>query len=104
MPPMKRLELHQLLMDLIGSSNVYFQPPESVKLIYPCIVYHYDNNIISHADNIPYVVFHEYIVTYITRDPDDPVVELMTNTAIARFDRYYVADNLHHYSFIFTMD
>ena len=27
-----RLELDQILRDILGSANVYFQPPESVKM------------------------------------------------------------------------
>ena len=34
-----RLDLQALLEDLLGSRNVYYQPPESVKMNYPAIVY-----------------------------------------------------------------
>lgn len=34
-----RLDLQALLEDLLGSRNVYYQPPESVKMNYPTIVY-----------------------------------------------------------------
>lgn len=34
-----RLNLHEEFATLLGSNNVYFQPPESVKLNYPCIKY-----------------------------------------------------------------
>ena len=34
-----RYELHEFLCEILGSRNVYFQPPESVKMKYPAIVY-----------------------------------------------------------------
>ena len=38
-----RLELQTLLEEILGSRNVYFQPPESVKMNYPAIVYSLDD-------------------------------------------------------------
>ena len=34
-----RLELHEILVDALGSRNVYYQPPENIKITYPAIVY-----------------------------------------------------------------
>ena len=34
-----RLELQSVLEQTLGSRNVYFQPPASVKMKYPAIVY-----------------------------------------------------------------
>ena len=38
-----RLELDEELVKILGSKNVYFQPPESLKLNYPAIVYSLSN-------------------------------------------------------------
>ena len=35
----RRLELDADLRALLGSTNVYFQPPETKKLKYPCFIY-----------------------------------------------------------------
>ena len=35
----RRNDLQKLLVEVLGSKNVYFQPPESVKMKYPAIVY-----------------------------------------------------------------
>ena len=35
----RRLQLHEELCSVLGSRNVYFQPPETIKLTYPCIIY-----------------------------------------------------------------
>lgn len=103
MPPMKRLELHQLLIDTIGSEHVYFQPPETVKMQYPCIVYNLAYVDTRHADNFSYLTYYRYGLTYITRDPDDKNIEAIKKLPATKFDRYYSADNLHHYSYQITM-
>ena len=41
-----RLNLQDKLEEVLGSKQVYFQPPESLKLKYPCIVYSRSNNLI----------------------------------------------------------
>lgn len=103
MPPMKRLDLHNKLVETIGSDAVYFQSPESVKMKYPCIVYNLAYIDTSHADDGSYITHYRYDVTYITRDPDDKNIENIKNLSAIKFDRYYSADNLHHYSYEITM-
>ena len=34
-----RLDLHECLCKILNSNNVYFQPPENVRMNYPAIVY-----------------------------------------------------------------
>ena len=46
-----RLDLQTFLEELLKSKNVYFQPPESVKMKYPAIVYALDDIENVHADN-----------------------------------------------------
>lgn len=103
MPPMKRLELHQTLKDTISSENVYFQPPETVKMEYPCVVYSLAYIDSYHADNFPYVTYYKYLVTYITRNPDDPNIERLKLLPACKFDRYFSTENLHHYAYEITM-
>lgn len=108
--PKHRLKLHEILCSALGDEHCYFQPPESVKLSYPCIIYKYDNNVVFRADDAPYLVIDTYVATFITRNPEDPVIDKLSwlpNTEEGksielqiRFDRYFVADNLHHYSYI----
>jgi len=38
-----RLELQEVLESLLGSRNVYFQPPLNLKMNYPCIIYKRDD-------------------------------------------------------------
>ena len=38
-----RLELQETLEELLGSRNVYYEPPANIKMEYPAIVYSRDN-------------------------------------------------------------
>ena len=49
-----RLDLHKIFQDILGSKNVYFQPPESIKMKYPAIKYSLDDIDKLSGDNIAY--------------------------------------------------
>lgn len=92
-----RTELHAILVDALGSENVYFQPPESIRMEYPCIVYFRDAGEMKYADGKMYHLWCRYQVTYISRTPDDDnVIERLASLPLCEYDRHYVADNLHH--------
>lgn len=91
-----RLELHEELKEILGSKYVYFQPPESIKMVYPCIVYErYDINNVFADDDI-YIQPRQYRVTVIDENPDSDIVTRMSKFKTARFNRHYVANNLNH--------
>lgn len=92
----QRLKLHSLLKEILGSDNVYFQPPNNLQMVYPCIVYHRDYQDNDYADNGPYRRMKRYLVTYISRDPDDLVPDAIADLPLCRFSRFYTADNLNH--------
>lgn len=95
-----RIEFDSKLREALGSSNVYFQPPESVKLKYPCIIYELSKLDARHADNKVYKKDVAYDVTIITKDPEffliDGILDLFP---MIRFNRPYMADNLNHYNY-----
>ena len=95
----KRIELHEILCTLLGSRNVYFQPPESVKLKFPAIVYKRKNIDSVFADNNVYARFNAYEVVVIDSDPDSEYVTKVSNLPRCRFERHYTADNLNHDAF-----
>lgn len=96
----RRLELDSELRTLLGSNHVYFQPPESLKLKYPCYIYNRSGNDVLRADDHPYRRIPRYDLVYITYDPDDPLIdETEDHFVMCRFDRYYTSDNLNHYSY-----
>lgn len=94
-----RLELHELLCDCLGSRNVYFQPPESIKMQYPAIVYSRDDIENDHANNGTYMQSTVYNIIVIDPDPDSEVVQKVSKLPMCTFDRHYAADNLNHDSF-----
>ena len=94
-----RLELHELLCDCLGSRNVYFQPPESIKIQYPAIVYSRDDIENDHANNGTYMQSTVYNIIVIDPDPDSEVVGKVSKLPQCTFDRHYAADNLNHDSF-----
>lgn len=91
-----RLELQALLVGLLGSPNVYFQPPPSIQMKYPAIVYKRDFINIDHANNKPYKHLKRYQVTVIDRDPDSDIPDRVAMIPQCSFDRYFTADNLNH--------
>ena len=94
-----RLALHELLCEKLGSRNVYFQPPESVKMKYPAIVYSRNRIENTSADNVVYRQSVRYTITVIDRDPDSEIVKRISQIPRIMFDRSYVSDNLNHDTF-----
>lgn len=92
----RRLELHDILCALLGSRNVYFQPPESVKLKYPCIVYSRRNVDTNFADNKVYKKYKCYELTVITTDPDSDLIDKILELPLCKHDRHFTSDNLNH--------
>ena len=91
-----RLELQALLKTILGTEYVYFQPPPSIQMKYPCIVYKRDYVDTKHADNLPYSQKKRYQITVIDQDPDSHIPDKVGRLPLCAFDRMYTADNLNH--------
>lgn len=94
-----RLDLHKKLCEILGSRNVYFNPPESIKLSYPAIVYSLSAIKNSLADNIKYSSRKRYLVILIDKNPDSTYVDKINEITLCFFDRSYMANNLYHFAF-----
>lgn len=92
----RRLQFHEILCSILGSRNVYFQPPESIKMKYPAIVYGLDNIENVHADGGVYLSHRRYSVTVIDKNPDSSIVGKVVSLPTSRFNRHYEKDNLNH--------
>lgn len=92
----QRLELHGLLSRILGTNQVYFQPPPTVNMEYPCIVYRRDYEKAEHADDRPYARRKRYQVVVIDTDPDSIIPDQIAELPLCSFDRFYTADNLNH--------
>ena len=95
-----RLQLDSILRGIIGSGHLYFQPPETVKMSYPCIVYELTDADTKYANNLPYMYSKAYQVTVIDRNPDSEFPDKVARLPMCRFARFFTADNLNHYVFI----
>lgn len=91
-----RLDLQTLLENLLGSRNVYYQPPESIKMSYPAIVYERDNIRNDFANNFVYKQSFSYQVTVIDYDPDSEIVKKVSALPMCSFSRHFTSDNLNH--------
>lgn len=94
-----RLELHELLTEILGTRKVYFQPTTNVHLEYPCIVYSWDGRRQQHANNIGYHDRKVYQVTVIDRDPDSKIPDLVEALPYCSMSTTMVVENLHHFVF-----
>lgn len=92
-----RSELRAILQEICA--NLYFQPPETVKMKYPCIVYSLSKIDSRYASDMPYTLHNRYELTYICKNPDDSTKYAIAQLQGCRFDRTFVADNLYHYVF-----
>lgn len=94
-----RTELSSILHTILGSDNVYFQPPETVKMNYPCIIYELANVNTDFANNLPYRHTKQYTVTVIDKNPDSEIPDKIAELPLCSFDRHFASDNLNHFVF-----
>lgn len=94
-----RVELQTYLEEILGSRNVYFQPPESVKLSYPCIIYRLSKIRSTKANNKKYKIDKGYDLTIVDKNPDSVLPDKLYESEYCSFDRHYKADNLNHWVF-----
>ena len=94
---MSRIDLQKALCDAIGSKNVYYQPPPTYKLEYPCIVYERAKKDLRYANNSTYLINDKYTITYIYKDADSNTPDVLLNTfKLISHDRTFKNDNLYH--------
>lgn len=93
-----RIALHEKFCEVLGSRNVYFQPPENIKIKYPCIVYYANPVYKFHADNTRYLVWYEYKVQIIAHDPDFQLFDTFPDnfSLCSESGARFAKDNLNH--------
>lgn len=95
----RRLQLRDKFREILDSQNVYFQPPATVKMKYPAIVYELSDIDELHANDGSYIRRRRYTTTLIDLNPDSEFVDKILAIPGARFNRFYSADNLNHFVF-----
>jgi hypothetical protein len=91
-----RLTLQNKLEEILGSRNVYYNPPESQKMNFPCIVYNlsYIENI--NADNIKYLDYTTYKITVISKQVDNPAIKSILNLPMTKFSANFTKNGFYH--------
>lgn len=89
-----RLDLDKILRTLCD--HIYYSPPATIKMKYPCIVYDLSNARTQFGDNNPYKITNQYLLTVIDEDPDSTIVPKVQLLPMCTFDRHYISDNLNH--------
>ena len=92
----RRLELHEKLKSIMTNGNVYHQPPESVKLKYPCIIYQRAGDGVRYADNAPYIRPIRYTITLIDKKSVSDYLAPLMNLPYCSYDRHFSSDDLNH--------
>lgn len=92
----QRRDLQTLLESILGTRHVYFQPPPSIQMEYPCIVYRRDFATTLFANDKPYQHMKRYQVTVIDRDPDSLIPVKVAALPKCVYERFFTADNLNH--------
>ena len=94
-----RLELQNKLKTLAGG-NAYFQPPSSVNLIYPCVIYNLSAGHSMRADDKMYTYTDRFNLLFIFKYPNMKIIEqVLQEFPMCSVSRVYVVDNLYHYAF-----
>lgn len=92
-----RTTLQGILEGVSGVKKVYFQPPENLKLEFPCIIYKRDYLRQIFANNEQYMGMKRYMVTVIYSDPDSTIPDILSNLLpTMSFVRTMVNDRMYH--------
>ena len=95
-----RLELHEELCEILGSRNVYYQPPRSEQMKYPCIVYSKAGVDKHNANSKAYIKTNSYDGMVIDPDPDSVIADnILDLFPMCSLSDGYIVDGLYHRPF-----
>ena len=85
----------------IGIEHVYIDPPENIRMSYPCARVRLNIPRTRYADNRPHIVVPSWEIIYMSYEPDDEyLLKIMDAFQMISANRHYASDGLHHYPFI----
>jgi hypothetical protein len=90
------------LEEILGSDNVYYNPPESQKMNFPAIVYNLSDIRQVHADNRKYVDFTSYKITIVSKKVDHPAIRGVLDLPMTKFSTNFTKNGYYH-TVIFLM-
>lgn len=91
-----REDLHEMLVECLGSKYVYFQPPETLKLTYPCIIYERIGMSVKFADDSKYIRHKKYQITVVDSNPISSIPDKVLDIKYCRFVRHYATQGLNY--------
>lgn len=95
----RRLILQNQLEMIPGVKKVYFQPPASVRMEYPCIRFSKGRPKTLRADDKVYQFVQGYELIVIETNPDSKIAQyIIENFQMAEINTAYVSNNLYHTS------
>ena len=92
-----RLELQSMLEELLGSRNVYYNPPTNLKMNYDAIRYSLSDTQSNYANNSKYSKMKRYELIVRSRKSDPEIVDKLLDLEYCSMGTPYTADNLNHY-------
>ena len=98
---LKRVDIQEKFKFLLGSNNVYYQPPANLRMKYPAIVYSLDGLDVKRFDNTRLINKNCFSVTHIYRNESENLVETMLkNFEYISFDNRSIVDGIYndHYT------
>lgn len=94
-----RLNLHNELKAL-EECEAYYQPPENLKIDYPCFIYRRIPGEFNKANNLTYQYWRCWEIIFITDDSESTIREdMLRHFSMCRHIRDFVNDNLYHHVF-----
>lgn len=88
--------LQNKLIEILGSENVYYQPPKSTLMAYPAIRYTMKNIDTTNANDKVYLMKTSYEIIVIDKLPNNPAIKELLKLPYCKYVRSYKADNLYH--------
>jgi hypothetical protein len=92
-----RIDLQSKLEELLGSRNVYYNPPDNLRMQYNAIRYSLGGVQTRSADDVKYSKMNRYELIVITRESDPEVVDKLMELPYCSMGTPYKSDNLNHY-------
>ena len=96
-----RLDLHKIFVEILGTENetesrVYFQPPPTIKLKYPCIIYERSAKKDFFSAGKKYLGLVKYSVSVVDKNPDSTIPMRVENLPYTSFSTHFTVDGLNH--------
>ena len=96
-----RLDLHNVFIDVLGTqgspvSRVYFQPPATIKMEYPCIIYKRSNRKDFFSNDRIYLGMKRYLITVVDSNPDSLIPDKVLDLLYCSYSTHFTVDGLNH--------